>query len=74
MEFILETICPKNKWMGAYVKNLGEYADIGTDISFYNSNIETFFFLFFLTVLELSMFLKKLKISWPKIFRIEANN
>ena len=47
MEFILETICPKNKWMGAYVKNLGEYADIGTDISFYNSNIETFFFVFF---------------------------
>ena len=47
MEFILETICLKTKWMGAYVKNLGEYADIGTDISFYNSNIETFFFFFF---------------------------
>ena len=47
MEFILETICLKNKWMGAYVKNLGEYADIGTDISFYNSNIEIFFFCFF---------------------------
>ena len=58
MEFILEIFCLKKIKDGAYVINLDEYADVGTHwIALYPINIKFFIF----TVLELNMFLKKLK-------------
>ena len=59
MEFVLEIICTQKIKDGLYIKNLDEYADVGTHwIALYNLNIEV---IYFLTVLELTMFLKKLK-------------
>ena len=59
MEFVLEIICAQKIKDGLYIKNLDEYADVGTHwIALYNLNIEV---IYSLTVLELTMFLKKLK-------------
>ena len=53
----------------AYVINLDEYADVSTYwIAYFELKLK----LFILTVLELNMFLKKLKIHW--LFRIHSNN
>ena len=58
MEFILEMICLKKIEDGAYVINLDEYADVGTHwVALYVSNKK----LFIWRVLELNMFLDKLK-------------
>ena len=53
----------------AYVINLDEYADVG---AYWIAYFELKLKLFILTVLELNMFLKKLKIFW--LFRIQSNN